>query len=73
MDELAASEHFRGRGSFVPANHPVAGPLEYIGAPWRMRGGYQLRHAAPLLDEHGEQIRAELESATPRSASASAS
>jgi hypothetical protein len=35
-----------------------------------MRGGYRLRHAAPLLDEHGEQIRAELESATVRSAAA---
>ncbi len=44
----------------------MAGPLEYIGAPWRMRGGYRLRHAAPLLDEHGEQIRAQLESASAR-------
>ena len=60
MDELAVNEHFRGRDCFVTADHPVAGPLEYIGPPWRMRGGYQLRHAAPLLDEHGAEIRAEL-------------
>jgi crotonobetainyl-CoA:carnitine CoA-transferase CaiB-like acyl-CoA transferase len=60
MDELAANEHFRGRDCFVTADHPVAGPLEYIGPPWRMRGGYRLKHAAPLLDEHGAQIRAEL-------------
>jgi crotonobetainyl-CoA:carnitine CoA-transferase CaiB-like acyl-CoA transferase len=69
MDELAENEHFRGRGCFVAADHPVAGRLEYIGPPWRMRGGYRLRHAAPLLNEHGEQIRAELESATACSSS----
>ena len=71
MDELAASEHFRERGCFVAADHPVAGPLEYIGPPWRMRGGYRLRHTAPLLGQHGEQIRAELESTTFRSSSPS--
>ena len=73
MDELAASEHFRDRGCFVAADHPVAGPLEYIGPPWRMRGGYRLRRTAPLLDEHGEQIRAELGSTTLRSSSSSSS
>jgi formyl-CoA transferase/CoA:oxalate CoA-transferase len=69
MDELAASEHFRGRRCFVAAEHPVAGRLEYIGPPWRMRGGYRLRHPAPLLDQHGAQIRAEFEPATTRSSS----
>ena len=67
MDELAANEHFRGRDCFVAADHPVAGRLEYIGPPWRMRGGYRLRHPAPLLDQHGAQIRAEFEPATTRS------
>jgi formyl-CoA transferase/CoA:oxalate CoA-transferase len=71
MDELAANEHFRGRGCFVAADHPVAGRLEYVGPPWRMRGGYRLRHAAPLLDEHGAEIRAELGSASPRSVASS--
>jgi crotonobetainyl-CoA:carnitine CoA-transferase CaiB-like acyl-CoA transferase len=69
LDELARNPHFRDRGCFVAADHPVAGRLEYIGPPWRMRGGYRLRHAAPLLDEHGGQIRAEFESATTRSSS----
>jgi crotonobetainyl-CoA:carnitine CoA-transferase CaiB-like acyl-CoA transferase len=73
MDELAVNPHFRGRGNFVAADHPVAGPLEYIGAPWRMRDGYRLRHTAPLLDEHGAQIRAELEPATGQPASRSGS
>jgi formyl-CoA transferase/CoA:oxalate CoA-transferase len=73
MNELAVNPHFRDRGCFVAADHPVAGPLEYIGPPWRMRGGYRLRHAAPLLDQHGEEIRAELESTTVRSSSSSRS
>jgi crotonobetainyl-CoA:carnitine CoA-transferase CaiB-like acyl-CoA transferase len=72
MDELAANEHFRGRGCFVAAGHPVAGELEYVGPPWRMRGGYRLRHAAPLLDQHGAEIRAEAGSASTRSAASSA-
>jgi len=73
IDELAENDHFRGRGCFVPADHPVAGPLEYIGPPWRMRGGYRLRHAAPLLDQHGAEIRAELGAATSRSSAAARS
>jgi crotonobetainyl-CoA:carnitine CoA-transferase CaiB-like acyl-CoA transferase len=73
MDELAVNPHFRGRGNFVAANHPVAGPLEYIGAPWRMRDGYRLRHTAPLLDEHGPQIRAEFEPTAGQPASRSGS
>jgi crotonobetainyl-CoA:carnitine CoA-transferase CaiB-like acyl-CoA transferase len=49
VSELTASPHFRGRGCFVPATHPVAGTLEYLGPPWRMRSGWQLRRPAPLL------------------------
>lgn len=62
--ELLAHPHFRDRGVFVRAEHPVAGSLEYVGPPWRMAGGYRLRRTAPLLDEHGAQIRAELRTRT---------
>ena len=60
IDELERHPHFRGRGCFVAAEHPVAGRLEYIGPPWRMRGGYRLRHTAPLLGQHDNEVRAEL-------------
>lgn len=59
VSELLAHSHFRDRGAFVEASHPVAGTLEYTGAPWRMRNGHQLRSAAPLLDQHGPEIRRE--------------
>lgn len=60
VSELLAHEHFRGRGAFVEAEHPVAGKLTYTGPPWRMRNGYALRSTAPLLDQHGGEIRDEL-------------
>jgi crotonobetainyl-CoA:carnitine CoA-transferase CaiB-like acyl-CoA transferase len=60
IDELGRHSHFRGRGCFVSAEHPVAGRLEYIGPPWRMRGGYRLRRTAPLLGQHDSEVLAEL-------------
>jgi crotonobetainyl-CoA:carnitine CoA-transferase CaiB-like acyl-CoA transferase len=59
MDELVDHPHFRSRGVYVSADHPVAGRLDYIGAPWRMANGYRLRHTAPLLGQHDDEIRAE--------------
>ncbi len=49
VPEVFAHPHFRDRGCFVTGAHPVAGLLEYVGAPWRMEGGWRLRHTAPLL------------------------
>lgn len=60
VSELLAHEHFRGRGAFVEADHPVAGTLTYTGAPWRMRNGHALRTTAPLLDQHGPELRRQL-------------
>lgn len=67
ISEVLAHPHFRGRGVFVETDHPVAGPLEYVGAPWRMDRGFALRTPAPLLDQHGAEVRAEL---APEEASA---
>jgi crotonobetainyl-CoA:carnitine CoA-transferase CaiB-like acyl-CoA transferase len=61
MDELYAHPHFRERGAFVTAEHPVAGRLDYLGAPWRMRDGFEIRHTAPRLGEHTAEVTAELE------------
>lgn len=60
VSELLTHPHYRDRGVFVRGDHSQAGSLEYVGPPWRMRGGFRLRHTAPLLDQHGAQIRAEL-------------
>jgi len=71
LDELLEHPHFRGRGVFVRADHPVAGPLDYVGAPWRLANGFRLSASAPLLDQHGASIRAELTPLTPASAATS--
>ena len=63
VSELLEHPHYRGRNLFVRGTHPQAGSLEYVGPPWRMAGGFRLRRTAPLLDEHGAEIRAELAAA----------
>ncbi|WP_161632078.1 CaiB/BaiF CoA transferase family protein [Nakamurella lactea] len=65
VPEVLAHPHFRERGAFVRADHPVAGALEYTGAPWRMAGGFALLRTAPLLNGDGADIRAELAAGSP--------
>jgi CoA:oxalate CoA-transferase len=60
IGEVFHHEHFRERGTFVEVEHPRAGRLEYVGAPWRMRDGWALRSAAPLLGADTEDILDEL-------------
>jgi crotonobetainyl-CoA:carnitine CoA-transferase CaiB-like acyl-CoA transferase len=56
--EVMAHPHFRDRGCFVAADHPVAGRLEYVGAPWRMEGGWRLQRTAPLLGADSASVLA---------------
>lgn len=63
VSELLRHEHFRSRGAFIRGSHPVAGTLDYTGAPWRMANGFRLRHTAPTLDQHGPEIRESLTTA----------
>ncbi|MQW78043.1 hypothetical protein GHK92_19425 [Nocardioides sp. dk4132] len=65
VSEVLAHPHFRERGAFVAADHPRAGRLEYAGPPWRMERGYALRTPAPLLDQHGAEVRAEAGDTAP--------
>ncbi len=65
--EVFEHPHFRERGAFAAIDHPVVGRLEYSGAPFRMARGYALRRPAPLLDQHRDEILAELEHATATS------
>lgn len=57
VPEVLAHPHFRDRGAFVRAEHPVAGSYEYTGAPWRMDGGFELLRTAPLLGGDEAEIR----------------
>lgn len=60
VPEVFKNEHFQGRNCFVSASHPVAGDLKYVGAPWRMDRGWELRRSAPLLGADTVEILTEL-------------
>jgi crotonobetainyl-CoA:carnitine CoA-transferase CaiB-like acyl-CoA transferase len=57
VGEAAEHPHLRERGYIVEQEHPIAGKIRTLGAPFRMPecpGGPQ--HAAPLLGQHNDAI-----------------
>ena len=62
--DVMNDDHFADRGYFVDIEHPVAGRYRQTGAPVRMGDAWQLHHPAPLLDQHGDEIRATIAAAT---------
>ena len=55
--EVWESDHLAARQFFVNIDHPRAGSLRYPGAPYRLsRTPWQVRHPAPLLGQHNEEI-----------------
>ncbi|MFV0526228.1 MAG: CaiB/BaiF CoA transferase family protein [Acidimicrobiales bacterium] len=57
--------HLAERKWLVTADHPTAGPVVQPGPPFRIDDGWDLRRPAPLLDQHGPEIRASLDPAQP--------
>ena len=64
--DVLADDHFAARNYFVDVDHPVAGRFRQTGAPFRLGDAWQLRTPAPTLDQHGDEIRAELLATPPR-------
>ncbi len=64
MRELAAQDHLEARGFFVDVEHPEAGRVTQLGAPYRLANPWwKIRRPAPRLGEHGgELLRAPLPS-----------
>lgn len=58
--EVVQDAHFGGRDFFVEVDHPVAGVVAQPSAPIRFDGAEPLPRPAPLLGQHGEEIRVEL-------------
>jgi crotonobetainyl-CoA:carnitine CoA-transferase CaiB-like acyl-CoA transferase len=57
MPRLIDNAHLQSRDFFVQVEHPVAGPLLFPGAPFKMsETPWSLRRPAPLLGEHNEDI-----------------
>jgi formyl-CoA transferase len=61
VDEVAADPHIAGRNIFVEGEHPVAGPISYVGSAAIVDGQrYTVRRHAPAPGEHTQEILAEL-------------
>jgi crotonobetainyl-CoA:carnitine CoA-transferase CaiB-like acyl-CoA transferase len=57
MGDLFSSEHLKVRGFLASIEHPVAGSLRYPGAPYKLSATpWELRHPAPLLGQHTEEV-----------------
>ena len=57
-EDLFADDHFRNRGFWAKALHPLLGEVTLPGRPFQMAngGGWQLRRPAPLLGEHTREV-----------------
>ena len=54
--DLYADSHLRERGSFVTVDHPDLGPLELVGAPFRIEGHDLSPRHAPRLGEDNDHV-----------------
>ncbi len=71
LEDFVTNEHMRQRGWFQTVDHPVVGAYEVPGAPFIMsRTPWRVTRAAPLLDQHHDEILAELSQVRPRRESA---
>jgi crotonobetainyl-CoA:carnitine CoA-transferase CaiB-like acyl-CoA transferase len=57
MADLLNSEHLKARGFFVEVAHPVAGTLQYPGAPYKLSATpWEIRSPAPVLGQHTNDV-----------------
>jgi crotonobetainyl-CoA:carnitine CoA-transferase CaiB-like acyl-CoA transferase len=57
--DLIDDPQFVERGFFTELDHPVAGPMKHLGAPFRMSDTAWESRRAPLLGEHNAEIYCE--------------
>ena len=62
LEQLVNNVQIKARGYFQQGKHPHIGDYSYPGAPYQFGGTpWKVRRSAPLLDEHRQEIMAELE------------
>jgi crotonobetainyl-CoA:carnitine CoA-transferase CaiB-like acyl-CoA transferase len=65
--DVMANPQYAARGVWSEVDHPVAGRLRYIGAPYHMPASpVRISRPAPLLGQHDKEVRAEVESSALR-------
>ncbi len=61
FEDALEDPHVRSRNTFLPGEHPVAGPFTYLASPIHLLGrDYAVRRHAPALGEHTLEILREL-------------
>jgi len=61
VDDVVNDPHMATRNVFVEGQHPLAGPISYLGSAAVIDGqAYAVRHPAPTPGEHSAEILAEL-------------
>jgi crotonobetainyl-CoA:carnitine CoA-transferase CaiB-like acyl-CoA transferase len=61
FDKVLSHPHTLARDMVVPVDHPVAGATRTLGTPIKLTGTpAAIRRPAPVLGEHGDEIRREL-------------
>jgi crotonobetainyl-CoA:carnitine CoA-transferase CaiB-like acyl-CoA transferase len=67
FEHFVTSDHMRERGWFQRIEHPVVGGYDAPGAPFIMsKTPWRQASAAPLLDQHRQEILGELANVAPR-------
>ncbi|MYD36832.1 MAG: CoA transferase [Dehalococcoidia bacterium] len=67
FEDFVTDEHMRSRGWFQAVTHPVVGEYETPGQPFIMSATpWNQTRPAPLLDQHRDEVLAEIESVQPR-------
>ena len=60
-DDIVHDPHLNERGYIERLEHPVVGPLEHAGIPWRLRQRPNgVRRPAPCLGEHTDEVLTEV-------------
>lgn len=54
--DVLGDPHFAEREFFVQAEHPSAGIVTQLGAPFRVEDGWKLRRVAPRLGQHNREV-----------------
>jgi len=69
LEQFGELPQLRERDFFARVEHPRAGSVEVLGAPYRLREAWwEMRRPAPLLGEHDDEVRSERRKAPQRSA-----
>lgn len=62
LAEVLRDPQVEARETIIKADHPIAGPTEVVGPPWRLSShpDRSIRLPAPDLGEHTDEVRAEM-------------